>query len=121
MKKSQNFLASRPNVIFSPNFIAFAKNNTFLLENVDVFGSIEGEEVPPVDHSQLIAPDTKNWTAFDAKNFEDENADPFDTTFVESVQPGKCELKLLENEILGDIGAGQFVGFEYYKNHESSP
>lgn len=73
-------------------------------EKVDIFGSIEGD-VPALENLELIpAADTKNWTAFDEKQAEPaKEVDPFDTTFVETIQPGKCELKLLENEILGDI------------------
>lgn len=78
-------------------------------EKVDVFGSIEND-APALENPELIpAADTKNWTAFDEKQVVPEKQiDPFDTTFVETIQPGKCELKLLEDEILGDIKTGKF-------------
>lgn len=76
-------------------------------EKVDIFGSIEGD-AQILENPELIpAADTKNWTAFDEKHEElKKEVDPFDTTFVETIQPGKCELKLLENEILGDLKTG---------------
>lgn len=44
------------------------------------------------------------WSAFvPEKEQEETEIDPFDTSFAEKIQPGRYELKLLENEILGDI------------------
>lgn len=60
----------------------------------------------------------QKWSAFNSdegksngeeeEEEEEENVDPFDTTFVEKIQPGKCEIKLLEDEILGGVQCGQY-------------
>ncbi|XP_063226455.1 protein stoned-A [Bacillus rossius redtenbacheri] len=38
-----------------------------------------------------------------AEEVLEEKVDPFDTSFVEKIAPGKAELKLIENEFVGDV------------------
>ncbi|KAK6642251.1 hypothetical protein RUM44_013974 [Polyplax serrata] len=85
--------------------------NIVLKEQVDPFGQIDSK-VPSPQITDLSLSNQK-WSAFNSdegksngeeeEEEEEENVDPFDTTFVEKIQPGKCEIKLLEDEILGGV------------------
>lgn len=48
----------------------------------------------------------ENWNAFEgtepAVEEEEEEVDPFDTTFADNLLPGKAELKIIENEVLNE-------------------
>lgn len=65
-----------------------------------VVGSEEGARI-----SKPLTPyyvDAKPADIFATQNGEVDDADPFDTSFVEKLAPGKAELKIIESELVGD-------------------
>lgn len=89
------------------------KTSTPILEKFGIDELLDGEE----DEFAALASESLAKSPLKShNNLQPAAEDPFDTSFAEQVLPGKCELKLIENEILGkdesELIQGERVKFD---------